>query len=250
MTNILIIGQKSFVAKNFIFDFKDKFNFFYFQRYFKKNNKNYSIILENFIRNNKIKLILNFAGNNDNSFVNKNFEKILVSNFYLPITLLKLSDKLKIPLFLFLSKDMNNNNLLKNFYSISKNMLKSFIYNNNFKCKLRILNLDSLYGPYDLNYNRIFPSIFYNIYNKKKKKTNLYQIKNFTYVKDLNKILYKLIYKKDHFIYKNIKSDKINITKVYKLLIKNKNIDLKKKRIQYRSLFLTSEWYKKYYGKK
>ena len=107
-----------------------------------------------------------------------------------------------------------------------------------------------MYGPYDLNYNRIFPSIFYNIYNKKKKKTNLYQIKNFTYVKDLNKILYKLIYKKDHFIYKNIKSDKINITKVYKLLIKNKNIDLKKKRIQYRSLFLTSEWYKKYYGKK
>ena len=71
------------------------------------------------------------------------------------------------PLFLFLSKDMDKNNIVKNFYSLSKEMLKVYLDNKKFKCKLRILNIDSVYGPFDINYKRIFPSIFYNIYNKK-----------------------------------------------------------------------------------
>ena len=32
MKNILIIGQKSFIAKNFIEDYSQKFNLFYFKK--------------------------------------------------------------------------------------------------------------------------------------------------------------------------------------------------------------------------
>lgn len=250
MKNILIIGQKSFIAKNFINDFNDKFNFYYFTKYFRKKNNNFSTALETLIKKYKINLILNFAADNDNSLANQNFDKVLESNFYLPLLLIRLTNKFKMPLFLFLSKDMDKNNIVKNFYSLSKEMLKVYLDNKKFKCKLRILNIDSVYGPFDINYKRIFPSIFYNIYNKKKYKTNLNQLKNFTYVKDLNKIIFKLIFKKKKFIYKNIRSEKINIKLASSLLKKNKNFNLKNKKSKYHSLFLTSEWYKNYYEKK
>ncbi|MBD1140761.1 NAD-dependent epimerase/dehydratase family protein [Pelagibacterales bacterium SAG-MED39] len=250
MKNILIIGHKSFIAKNFINDFGYKFNLFYLKKYFKRKDKNFPKVLKLFIKKNSINVILNFAANNDNSYKNENFEKILESNFYLPITLINISNFFKIPLFIFLSKDMYKENKIKNFYSLSKGMLKTFINNSKFSCKLRLLNIDSLYGPYDLKKNRIFPSIFHNLYNKNKIKINLNQIKNFTYVKDLNKILFNLIFKKKQFIYKEIKSEKINITSVYRLFKKNKFYNLSKKNSKYHALFLTREWYKKYYGKK
>ena len=77
MKNILIIGTKSFISKNFIYDFNTKFNFFLIRKYFKKDNqKNFFRILDKNIKKNKIDLILNFAAVNDNSFEVTNFEKI------------------------------------------------------------------------------------------------------------------------------------------------------------------------------
>ena len=251
MKNILVIGIRSFISKNFIHDFNSKFNFFSIHRYFKKNNeKTFLETLDKNIRKNKIDLILNFAAINDNSFKVKNFDKILESNFYLPIALIKSANKYRIPLFLFLSKDMNENDKLKNFYSISKEMLRVYLDNIKLDCKMRVLNIDSVYGPFDLNKKRIFPSIFNNLYNRKKVNINLKQNKYFTYVKDLNKIIYNLIFDKKHFAYKDIKSKKMNINLIYSLLKKNKTMTLRRKSLKYYPLFITSDWYKKYYGKK
>ena len=251
MKNILLIGTKSFISKNFIYDFSSKFNLFLMHEYFKKKDeKTFSRILDKNIKKNKIDLILNFAAVNDNSFQGKNFDKIIESNFYLPITLIKSANKYKTPLFLFLSKDMSENDKLKNFYSISKEMLRIYLENIKFDCKIRILNIDSVYGPFDLNKKRIFPSIFNNLYGQKKININLKQKKHFTYVKDLNKIIYNLIFNKKHFIYKDIKSKKININSIFNLLKKKKTISLRRKSLKYYSLFMTSDWYKKYYGKK
>jgi len=209
MKNILIIGKKSFISKNFFDDFNSRFNFFSISRYFKnKSEKNFSKILDKNIKKNNIDLILNFAAINDNSFRAKHFSKILESNFYLPIALIKSANKNKVTLFLFLSKDMDENNKLKSFYSISKEMLRVYINNIKLNCKLRLLNIDSIYGPFDLNKKRIFPSIFNNLYGRKKVNINLNQNKNFTYVRDLNKIIYNLILSKKNFIYKDVKSKK------------------------------------------
>ena len=141
--NILIIGKKSFIAKNFINDFGNLFELFYLDYYFYKNkNKNkYSNKLNNIIKQKKINVILNFAANNDNSLELNNFDKILESNLYLPLELLKAASKFKIALFLFLSKDMSVSNDKKNFYSLSKDMLKICIINNFSNCKLRLLKL-------------------------------------------------------------------------------------------------------------
>ena len=249
MKNILIIGYKSFLSKNFVERFNHKFKFFFYKKYFKKDDKNFSTHLEKIIKKKKINLILNFAANNDNSLKHEDFEKILESNFYLPLSLIKIASKYKIMLFLFLSKDMKKDHRFKNFYSLSKEMLRTFIANRNFSFKLRIINIDSLYGPYDLNKKRILPSLFNNVYNNKQLKINLNQYKNFTFVGDLIKVIYILIFKKKYFIYKDVKSQKINIKSVFQLIKKNKLSKIIKKDSKYRALFLTSEWYKKYYGK-
>ena len=215
MKNILIIGQKSFIAKNFIEDYSQKFNFFYFKKRFRKRNKKRFInTLDKFIKKKKIKIVLNFAANNDNSY-SSNYKDILESNFYLPASLLELSEKNGVTLFLFLSKDMENYNKIKNFYSISKEMLHVLIKNKKHDFKLRVLNIDSIFGPHDTNYKRIFPSLFNNIYNKKKVKVKLKQIKRFSYVKDLNKMIFKLTFNNKKFIYKDIKSDQLNIKDIY-----------------------------------
>ena len=79
--------------------------------------------------------------------------------------------------------------------------------------------------------------------------TVLNQVKNFTFVKDLNKDIFKLLSYNDKFIYKEIKSNKINLKKLYKIL-KSSNLNKIISKPQYQALFLTLEWYKKYYGKK
>ena len=92
MNNILLIGKNSFIAKNFINDFKDKLKIFYFNKTFRKNKKFlFEKDLEKIVKKYKIRIILNFAANNDNSF-SSNFSKILESNFYLPLSILKISN--------------------------------------------------------------------------------------------------------------------------------------------------------------
>ena len=238
-----------FNEKNFIHNFKSKLIISYLNKIYKKDKElSFEKSLEKIIKKNKIDIILNFAANNDNSY-SSNFLEILESNFYLPLSILKISNKLDTTLFLFLSKDMSKNKKIKNFYSLSKEMLKVYVFNKKNNCKLRLINIDSIFGPYDLNNKRIFPSIFNQLFTKKKKIFNLNQVKAFTFVKDLNNNIFKLFLKNDKFIYKDIKSKKINLKKIYKLL-KSTKFDKNIYKTKYRALFLTLEWYKKYYGKK
>ena len=62
MKNIIIIGQKSFIAKNFIEDYSQKFNIFYFKKRFKNRNKEKFInILDKFIKKKKNKNCIKFC---------------------------------------------------------------------------------------------------------------------------------------------------------------------------------------------
>ena len=56
MKNILIIGQKSFIAKNFIEDYSQKFNLLYFKKRFtNRYKKKFINILDKFIKKKKKK---------------------------------------------------------------------------------------------------------------------------------------------------------------------------------------------------
>ena len=72
MKNILIYGSNSFIAKNFVIKYENYYNIYCYKKYF-KNQKKFSSSLFKYIKRNKIKYLINFAANNDNSKKNENF---------------------------------------------------------------------------------------------------------------------------------------------------------------------------------
>ena len=256
MKKTLVYGHNSFIAKNFVDEYSDKFKFFFFK---KKYNSGKKIFFENelksFLKVNKIEYLINFAANNDNSNNFLNFDKILESNFYLPISLIKICSELKITLVLFLSKDMANINQTKNLYSLSKKMLHTYIISSENHNKLRIFDIDSVFGPNDLNTKRIISAISYNLFSKDKKKAikieNLNQSKKFIFVKKLNKVIFKNLFIKKKFLLSSIKSEKYNLKDLIRIankVKKNENLkSIKKKQVDFLNTF---KWYKDYYGEK
>ena len=250
MINILIYGKNSFLAKNFTSNYKSRFNLFFFNKYFKQKNTFEKKIIK-FVKKNKITHIINFAACNDNSLFNNNSKQIFNSNFSLPVTLLEISNNLNLDIFLFLSEEIDkNNSKFDNFYSLSKNLLFEYIKHSKNKNRIRIINIDSVYGPFDLNFNRLVPAIIKNILqNIKKNSINLKQNKNMIYVGDINKIIGPLIISKKKIIYKKIKSTKFYIGSIYSFLKKyhlhNSYDNIK----NYKSFIATYNWYLKYYGK-
>ena len=158
MNNILIFGHKSFIAKNFIYEYSSKFKIYLYKKYFREK-EDFEKNIFKFIKKNKIKIIINFAANNNNSKKIDNFNQILNSNYNLPISLIKVSEKEKITVFLFLSQDSSDTKYLQNYYSLSKNMLYYYLISNNFKTKVRVLNINSTFGPRDKNLKRIIRRI-------------------------------------------------------------------------------------------
>ena len=71
---------------------------FIVNRYNKKNSNIFEKKIYSFMKNNNINYIINFAGNNNNSHKILDFEKILESNFYLPLSLIKVCEKLDLTL--------------------------------------------------------------------------------------------------------------------------------------------------------
>ncbi len=250
MKNVLIYGHKSFIAKNFVKKFHKNFNFFFFKKKFNNNSKKKFIInLLKFINQNKIKFIINFAANNNNSIYEKNFKKIYNANFYLPLTLLEISRKKKIFLILFLSKDIYKSKKINSFYSISKVMLKSCIENINYYNRLKIFDIESIYGPDDLNFRRIIPAICLKILspNHKNLKINLKK-KKLIYVDKIIDKIFLSFKNKSTNKYITIKSKIYNIKSIYNYLMKKnllKTVSIKK----YKSFETTLFWYKKYLTK-
>ena len=120
MKNILIYGSNSFIAKNFVIKYENYYKIYCYNKYF-KNQKKFSSSLFKYIKKNKIKYLINFAADNNNSKKNENSKKILNSNYILPVTLLDLSEKLNVTIFLFLSAEATKNNEIK------KNLYKEVI---------------------------------------------------------------------------------------------------------------------------
>lgn len=256
MNKTLIYGHKSFISKNFLNDYSNQLNFYlYKNRYNKKRSNIFEKKILSFLEKNNINYIINFAANNNNSQKILDFEKILESNFHLPLSLIKVCEKLDLTLVLFLSKDMSNSNEIKNFYSLSKEMLKTYIANTKINCKLRVFDIDSVYGPYDFNYRRLIPSICSNLFKANSKKKikilNIQQKKNFIYVKKLNKLILKSLFDKKKFLIKDIKSTRCSIKKIINIANKvKKHNNLKfidKNHIDFLKTFM---WYKDHYGKK
>ena len=76
MKKILIYGHKSFLAKNFINDYNEKYKFYFYKVYF-KDQKYFKRNLQSFLKKNKIKYLINFAANNDNFIKTINFNGII-----------------------------------------------------------------------------------------------------------------------------------------------------------------------------
>ena len=150
---------------------------------------------------------------------------------------------------------MSNSNKIKNFYSLSKDMLKTYITNTKVNCKLRVFDIDSVYGPHDFNYRRLIPSISLNLFhvdNKKKNKIlNIQQKKRFIYVKKLNQLILNSLFDKKKILIKDIKSTRYSIKKIINTANKVKNFNnlkyIRKNHIDFLSTFM---WYKDHYGKK
>ncbi len=250
MKNVLIYGHKSFIAKNFIKKFNRNFNFFIFKKKFNNNNKKKFIInLLKFINQNKIKFVINFAANNNNSIYAKNFKEIYNINFYLPLTLLEVCHKEKIFLTLFMSKDIYKSKGINSIYSISKIMLKSCIENTNYSNRLKVFDIESIFGPDDLNFRRIIPAICLKILspNHNKLKINLKKKKLIYVDKLINKIFLSFDAKSTNkFI--TIKSKIYKIKSIYNYLIKinlSETASIKKYKFFEKTFF----WYKKYLKK-
>jgi len=255
MNKTLVYGHKSFISKNFQNDYSNQLDFYlYKNRYNKKNSNIFEKKIYSFIKNNNINYIINFAGNNNNSHKILDFEKILESNFYLPLSLIKVCEKLDLTLVLFLSKDMSNSNQIKNFYTLSKQMLKTYLANTTVNCKLRVFDIDSVYGPYDFNYRRLIPSICLNLFRTSSKKKikilNIQQKKSFIYVKRLNILIFKSLFYKKKFLIKDVKTARYSIKEIINLANKVKNQNnleyVKKNHPHFLETFI---WYKNYYGK-
>ena len=248
MKNILIYGHNSFIAKNFISEYSKKYNIFFYKKRFTKS-LNFEKFIIKFIKKNNIKYLINFAANNDNSIDSKNFNQIVESNFNLPVKFIEISKKLNLTLFLFLSKDMFKSYSVQNFYSLSKLMLQSYLQNCRNDVKVRIINLESVFGPHDFNFMRLIPSIILKIIRNNKIKINLNQKKKFTYVKDVNKFIHKILNSNKKYIYKEIPSKFYDISKIY-IFLKDLDLNFNKKTYKYKSFVDTFKWYKNYYGSK
>jgi len=246
---ILIIGKNSFIAQNFISKYSNKNKFFYFNLHFTDNYKNYIKKILLFVKKNKINHIINFAGNNDNSiFLNTN-KNILRDNFIFPLTLVELFNKQRINFTFFLSSEIEKieNSKENSLYALSKFFLQDSLKFISKRNKISLIKIDNVYGPRDLNFNRLIPSLMLKLLFKKKKiKIRLNQQKKLIYVKNLLPIIFKTIKNKKPFNVVNVKGKNINILNLWHNInktLRNKHERSTKNNV-FSNFFETLEWYK------
>ena len=240
---VLILGQRSFIAQNFIKRYTDKINFFYFDMYFRDDHKVFTKKIYQYVNSKKINHIINFIGNNDNSLYPKKAKNILRDNFILPTTLVDLFRNKKINFTFFLSTEIDKieKKSENNLYALSKFLLQDSLRFIKKKNKISLIKIDSVYGPRDLNFNRLVPSLMLKILLNKNIKVNLKQQKKLIYVKDLLPVIFKTIKNKKLINIVNVKGKNINITKLWKII--NINNKTTKNGIFY-NFFETLDWYK------
>ena len=245
---VLIIGKKSFIAQNFINKYSNNIKFFYFNLYFYDNYDTFLKKISLYVNKKKIDHIINFIGNNDNSLFPVEEKNILRDNFILPLVLVDLFKQKKINFTFFLSAEINkiekpNEN---NLYALSKFFLQDSLRFIAKKNKISLIKIDNIYGPYDLNFNRLIPSLMLKLLLKKNIKVDLAQQKKLIYVKDILPTIFKTIKNKKSINIIDVKGKNINISNLWKNL--NKTFSQKHKRITKSNFFYnfieTLEWYK------
>ena len=246
---ILIIGKKSFIAQNFIKKYSNRIKFFYFNLYFSDNYKEFLKKISLYVNKKKINHIINFIGNNDNSLFPIKDKNILRDNFILPIALVNLFKQKKINFTFFLSTEIDKieNSNKNSIYALSKFFLQDSLRFILIKNNISLIKIDNVYGPYDLNFNRLIPSLMLKLlFNNKGIKVKLAQQKKLIYVKDLLSVIFKTIKNKKSFNIIHIKGKNFNILKLWKSI--NKILHNKHKRITQNNdcynFIETFEWYK------
>ena len=246
---ILIIGKKSFIAQNFIKKYSNRIKFFYFNLYFSDNYKEFLKKISLYVNKKKINHIINFIGNNDNSLIPVNDNNILRDNFILPLALVNLFKQKKINFTFFLSSEINKieNPNENSIYSLSKFFLQDSLRFILIKNNISLIKMDSVYGPYDLNFNRLIPSLMLKLlfYNKNIK-VKLTQQKKLIYVKNILSVILKTTKNKKSLDIIDIKGKNFNILDLWKkinnaLLQKHKKIT---KKSDYYNFIETLKWYK------
>ena len=246
---ILIIGKKSFIAQNFIKKYSNRIKFFYFNLYFSDNYKEFLKKISLYVNKKKINHIINFIGNNDNSLFPIKDKNILRDNFILPIALVNLFKQKKINFTFFLTTEIDKieNSNENSIYALSKFFLQDSLRFILIKNNISLIKIDNVYGPYDLNFNRLIPSLMLKLlFNNKGIKVKLAQQKKLIYVKDLLPVIFKTIKNKKSFNIIHIKGKNFNILKLWKSI--NKILHNKHKRITQNNdcynFIETFEWYK------
>ena len=246
---VLILGKKSFIAQNFIKKYSNYIKFFYFNLYFSDNSKEFLKKISLYVNKKKIDHIINFIGNNDNSLIPVDANKILRDNFILPLALVNLFKQKKINFTFFLSSEIDKieNPNENSIYSLSKFFLQDSLRFILIKNKISLIKMDAVYGPYDLNFNRLIPSLMLKLlfYNKNIK-VKLTQQKKLIYVKNILSVILKTTENKKSLDIIDIKGKNFNILNLWKRI--NKALLQKHKKITKKNdcynFIETLKWYK------
>ena len=246
---VLILGKKSFIAQNFIKKYSNHIKFFYFNLYFSDNSKEFLKKISLYVNKKKISHIINFIGNNDNSVIPVKDNNILRDNFILPLALVNLFKQKKINFTFFLSSEIDKieNPNENSIYSLSKFFLQDSLRFILIKNNISLIKMDSVYGPYDLNFNRLIPSLMLKLlFNNKDLKIKLAQQKKLIYVEDLIPVIFKTIKNKKAFNIIRIKGKNFNILQLWKSI--NDILRNNPKRVtennNCHNFIKTLEWYK------
>ena len=148
---------------------------------------------------------------------------------------------------IFVKKKRLENSNENSIYALSKFFLQDSLRFILIKNNISLIKIDNVYGPYDLNFNRLIPSLMLKLlFNNKDIKVKLTQQKKLIYVKDLQSVIFKTIKNKKSFNIIHIKGKNFNILKLWKSI--NKILHNKHKRITQNNdcynFIETFEWYK------
>ena len=246
---VLILGKKSFIAQNFIKKYSNHINLFYFNLHFSNNYKKFLEKIFLYANKKKISHIINFIGNNDNSLIPVKDNNILRDNFILPLALVNLFKQKKINFTFFLSSEIDKieNPHENSIYSLSKFFLQDSLRFILIKNNISLIKMDAVYGPYDLNFNRLIPSLMLKLlfYNKNIK-VKLTQQKKLIYVKNILSVILKTTKNKKSLDIIDIKGKNFNILNLWKKI--NKALPQTHKKITKKNdcynFIETLKWYK------
>ena len=168
--NLLVLGGKSFIAYNFIKLYPKDKTFFWTKKDLSKLD--YKKAFE-YIKKNKIKIILNFISDNNNNPNNYNLIESFQSNSFFSLLLIEilLNENYNFKLILFSSFEVEKlSTKKKSIYGINKKYIEDIISYAPVQKKkfIKLVKLNSVLGPGDTNFNRIIPSLIKNIILDKK----------------------------------------------------------------------------------